>query len=402
MSNDVAVRPSTEIQRDESPGQIVSFLTARISQLAKCCPSGITPEAMIQVASLIVRKTPKLQECDPATIFTSMLDAGSLGFSLNTVQGECYLIPRFNKNTGKTECSMQPGYRGLAKLVRGNGKVEYIVAHVVHKNDVFKVALAPEPVITHEPCLTGDRGPMIAVYSMVKFISGSVIYDYMLKEDVEKIRKTSQSPNGNFWSNHYDEMAKKTILKRHAKSLDQSPELAKAIELDNVDFQIEEATPRAIVDNGTGFGRGDTKDKMSTPEDKEAYLAAITPYVEQRKSQWLDRWTKNGEVPEKLYELTRLSLCDKHLAEYAEKTRMIEPGSLPEGGQKAHQEGRFASIPFMRSKDECNRLKKELKRFIDEQEEIATARLQVDHPELFAREPGDDDDDDMSDLATME
>lgn len=402
MSNDVAVRQSTEIQRDESPGQIVSFLTARISQLAKCCPSGITPEAMIQVASLIVRKTPKLQECDPATIFTSMLDAGTCGFSLNPTHGECYLIPRYNKNTGKNECSMQPGYRGLAKLVRGNGKIEYIIANIVHENDVFDVTLSPEPVITHKPLLTGDRGKVTWVYSMVKFLSGTVVYDYMSFADVEKIRMKSQSPNGTFWGGFWEEMAKKTIIRRHSKSLDQTPQLAKAIELDNAEYQDSEAAPAKQISNGTGHGVGPNKDRFAPPEKVEQYLAAITPYVEKRNAMWLDRWTKDGEVPEKLAELTRLSLCDKHLAIYSEQTRMIEYGSIPEGGPKAHQEGKFAAIPFTRSKEECNRLKKELERFINQQEEIATARLQVDHPELFTSEAGMNDDDDMNDLATME
>lgn len=380
MSNDLAVRQKSELQ---------AYLESNMSKLAACCPKHFTPEAMIQVACILVHKTPDLLRCTPNSVLNSMVEAGSFGFSLNPKQGECYLIPRKNKDTGHLECTLDIGYRGLAKLVRGNGKVEYVVAHVVHANDHFKVRLSPDPVIEHEPLLGKDRGPVTYVYSMVKFLTGSTIYDYMSKDDVEKIRRTSQKPNGTFWVNYWDEMSKKTVMKRHCKSLDQTPELARAIEIDNEEYQEpddQNAKPTAVT-NGTGFGSG----KYAAPEDQASYLTAIEGYLEKRNSTWLDRWTKKGgEIPEKLTpHLSTIAQADDYIVKYCESVGMIAPGSRPEGGIKHAQIGRLAAIPFVRSTEECNKIKRELKSFLDRQEAIATEALQKNHPELFKSESDD-------------
>jgi phage RecT family recombinase len=378
MSTELAVRPKSELQ---------TYLESNIGQLAACCPKHFTPEAMIQVASILVYKTPELKECTKESILGSIVEAGSFGFSLNPKQGECYLIPRKNKNTGKLECTLDIGYRGLAKLARGNGKVEYVVAHVVHEKDLFEVELAPVPTITHKPLMAKDRGPVTYVYSMVKFLTGTILYDYMSKDDVEKIRRMSQKPNGTFWVNHWDEMAKKTIIKRHAKSLDQTPELARAIEIDNEEYNVvdTETSPRNLGSNGTDFGVG----KYCSPQEALVCLEEIKNYRDARESQWLDRWTHHatGEIPEGLKELCpRVFPIDDHLAKQAVKAKRLAQDCMDMTGLKYSQEGRLTGILWHRSDDDKAWMEREMKLYFDELERTATDALLRVHPELFSEE----------------
>jgi len=56
----------------------------------------------------------------------------------------------------------------------------------------------------------------------------------MFKEEIEKIRKTSKAAKSSFspWNTHYEEMARKTAIRRIAKYLPLSPELATAVSID--------------------------------------------------------------------------------------------------------------------------------------------------------------------------
>ena len=308
--------------------------------MAKCCPASVTPEALITLADIIVRKNPDLAECSPESIFTSLVQAGSLGFSIDPTRGECYLIPRWNKNTKRMECSPQPGYRGLAKLVRGNGKVEYIIAKIVHQKDFFSIEEEPETIVSHRPHLGGARGPVTHVYSVVKFASGTKIYDWMTFEDVEKIRATSQKPQGSFWVNHWDEMAKKTVIKRHSKALDQTPELAKAIELDNAEYQsVEPAVDpgRKKLENNSGYGHG----MYASPEQTTKWEGILRKYCDGRQLKWLDRWAKAGQsYPSGLLtgegkeiNIFPVPRIDKHLIKHFAETRALDPECVDEQGR---------------------------------------------------------------------
>jgi hypothetical protein len=67
---------------------------------------------------------------------------------------------------------------------------------------------------------------------VISYKDGSADFDFMSKEEIDAIRKRSQSPNAGPWQTDYTEMAKKTVIKRLLKLADLSPETAERISHD--------------------------------------------------------------------------------------------------------------------------------------------------------------------------
>jgi recombination protein RecT len=116
--------------------------------------------------------------------------------------------------------------------------------NAVYENDEFDYQLGDEEKIHHKPTLR-NRGALIAVYSIVVMKDGEKSREVMSVDDVNAIRKRSRSPDKGPWATDFDEMAKKTVIRRHAKRLPMSTDLDGLVTRDD-DF--EEPTPAPKVD----------------------------------------------------------------------------------------------------------------------------------------------------------
>jgi recombination protein RecT len=148
-----------------------------------------------------------------------MMTAAQLGMEPNTPLGQAYLIPRNNRKKGVMECQFQLGYKGLIDLAYRSGEVTIIQAHTVCENDEFTYELGLDPKLRHVPA-AGDRGDAVAYYAMFRTKDGGCGFAVMSKVEVEAFaRKYSESYNSSFspWRTNFDEMAKKTVLKKALK-----------------------------------------------------------------------------------------------------------------------------------------------------------------------------------------
>lgn len=156
----------------------------------------------------------------------------------------------------RMECQMIPGYRGLIDLARRSGAVQSISAEIVYERDVFKLSLGVENKIDHAPCLDGDRGEFKLVYAVATFKDGGYQFIWMTKGQVEAIRERSKAKDSGPWVTDYEEMVKKTAIRRLCKMLPMSVELAAAVALsDAADTGV-----RPVID-------GDIVMLPSTPDD---------------------------------------------------------------------------------------------------------------------------------------
>ena len=161
----------------------------------------------------------------------------------DTPLGQAYLIPYWNGRKGVTECQFQLGYKGLLDLAYRSGEVSVVQAHVVREGDEFEYTLGLEPTLTHKPALTG-RGDMVAVYAVFRTKSGGYGFEVMGKGDVdEHMRKYSKAAakGSSPWTTNYEEMAKKTVLKRVLKYAPVASEFVRAAAVDEatLDAKIE-------------------------------------------------------------------------------------------------------------------------------------------------------------------
>lgn len=191
------------------------YIKAMEGEIAKALPTVITPERFTRMVLSAISVNPKLAECTPKSFLGAMMTAAQLGVEPNTALGQAYLIPY--KNHGVLECQFQLGYKGLIDLAYRSGEVSIIQAHVVYERDEFTYELGIDPQLKHIPAKS-DRGDAIAYYAMFKTKDGGYGFEVMSLEDVEyHARRYSKSYGSGPWQSNFDEMAKKTVLKRVLK-----------------------------------------------------------------------------------------------------------------------------------------------------------------------------------------
>jgi recombination protein RecT len=265
---------STAISLKEKAATVRSLIEKSRGQIMAALPRHMTAERMIRVCNTAVQKTPQLLDCEPRSLIGAIVQASQLGLEPDGTLGHAYLIPFNNRKTGKVECQFIPGYKGLIELARRSSQISTIYAQVVHSNDEWDFAFGLEPRLTHTPT-DGEPGAMIAVYAVARLRDGGAQFEWLWKREVDAIRASSRAGNSGPWVTHYDEMAKKTALRRLCKLLPTSPELARAVSLDE---QAEASVPQQLEvlasDAYEPLDDGDT-DGVTSAGDAIKKLAAV-------------------------------------------------------------------------------------------------------------------------------
>ncbi len=215
----------------EAPKTIQDYIKKMSSEIEKALPSVITPERFTRITLSALSTNPMLQQCTPKSFLGAMMTSAQLGMEPNTPLGQAYLIPRKNGKTQEWECQFQLGYKGLIDMAHRSGEVRDIQAHVVYENDEFIYELGLEPKLIHKPAAT-DRGAATHVYAVYHTKNGGYGFEVMSMDDVRKhaMKYSDSFKRGSFspWTTSFEEMAKKTCLKRALKFAPMSTEYIKA------------------------------------------------------------------------------------------------------------------------------------------------------------------------------
>jgi len=222
------------------------------SAIASVVPKHLTAERLVKVALLATSKSPDLLKCSANSILQSVMQAAELGLEVNSPLGQAYLVAFNNKIKEKDddgrererwvmECQLIIGYRGFIDLAKRSGEIATVEARCVYSNDFFEVVYGTEQRLIHRPALK-DPGPLVCVWAMAR-IKGSdaVIFDVLTLGDVDYARSVSKTGSKGYgpWRDRYDEMARKTAVRRLAKYLPLSPELAAAMDMDDRDSELQ-------------------------------------------------------------------------------------------------------------------------------------------------------------------
>ena len=188
--------------------------------------AGLTPERLTRIAVTTLRTTPKLLECSTASLMGALIQAAQLGLEPDPRLGRAYLVPY------KGEATLQIGWRGYIELVRRSGEVSTVEAHVVHARDVFTLRYGADATLSHSPCLEAGPGEVVGVYAFARYKDQSWQAEYMSRAQVERIRQASPGRDKDPWKLHWEEMARKTAIRRLAKRLPVSVDMAEAESVD--------------------------------------------------------------------------------------------------------------------------------------------------------------------------
>lgn len=266
-------------------------------QFESALPRHMRIDHFMRCALTYIKKNPGVGKCTPVSIAKSLMDAAQLGLAPDGLLGSAYLVPFNNKVKGdggehwEMTCQLIPGYRGLIDLARRSGEILDIQARPVLAGEAFSIDWGRNPPMQHKPDLDANpaenQGANVrGVYAIAFFKDGSQHLEYMSRSEIEGIQRRSKANGKGFspWQTDWVEMARKTVVKRLAKYLPLSPELARAIELDNEAERIMPAEA-TVQDEKQATRTDELKARLThkpvapvedqlTEEDKEAILAA--------------------------------------------------------------------------------------------------------------------------------
>ena len=201
-------------------------------EIKKALPSVMTPDRFTRIVLSALSTNPKLQQTTPQSFLGAMMTAAQLGVEPNTPLGQAYLIPFWNGKKSKLECQFQLGYKGLIDLAYRSGEVSVIQAHVVYANDEFRYSFGLEPELKHVPAMT-DRGDPTHVYAVFRTKDGGYGFEVMSMDDVRKhAKRFSQAYENGPWQTNFEEMAKKTVLKKVLKYAPLKSDFVRAVSQD--------------------------------------------------------------------------------------------------------------------------------------------------------------------------
>ena len=307
---------------------VMGLLEQMKGEIARCLPKHLTPERMARIAMTELRKTPKLQECDPMSFIAAIMQASQLGLEPG-ILGSCYLIPFNNDQTGKVECTFMPGYRGFLDLARRSGQIVSLVSRAVYSNDEFSYEFGLKENLIHKPAMN-DRGELVAVYAVALLKDGGHQFDVMSKKDVDIIKNQSKSKNKGPWVTHYEEMAKKTVLRKLFKWLPCSVEMQKAVSLDELqEAGIQNIKASASEEFDIDFIEGELG---KTPNEKPSRKHdALMDKLNAAKGKTTDNETGEVATPEQLKEIHALvSVKDFSPERFGDALKHYEVGALGE------------------------------------------------------------------------
>ncbi len=212
--------PQHEIALAGSTTELQTVFERELGQLPKMLPGNISREKLKELWMLAVSRQPELLRCTVPSLVKAFKASAECGLPIGGVLGKAYLLPfKNNKMGGALEATFIPGYRGLIDMAVRTGRVKNIEAKVVYEKDQFDVVFGNETRIVHRPVINGERGGAVCVYAIAHLSGGGVQADMMLRSDVDKVRAMSKARDAEPWTHHYEEMMRKTMIRKLWKQL---------------------------------------------------------------------------------------------------------------------------------------------------------------------------------------
>ena len=259
------------------PTNFPAMLKAYGTEIARALPKHMSGDRLARIALTEFRKNPKLEQCDPRSVFAAVIMASQLGLEPG-INGQCYLVPY------KQECQFIPGWKGLVDLINRTGR-STVWTGAVFEGDEFDWALGDRPFVSHRPSGEDDFRLMTHVYAVGR-VNGSeypIIEVWPIKK-VWKHRDRYNKVGDRHYSFRHPEMyARKVVLLQVIKYLPSSIEISTAMDMDYAanqgtqhltnPLEVNEGTYMPIVDDPDAPGQEEAAtiepSSMATELDKK-------------------------------------------------------------------------------------------------------------------------------------
>ena len=223
------------LQKAAPQDGIQRMLTHAWPRIAAVMPKHMSSERLYQLAVSTINQTPKLAECDSASLLSCVMKCSALGLEPSAVDGlgRAYILPY--RNHGRMQATFIIGYKGLIDLARRSGQLISIHAQAVYEGDTFDYWEDDEGQhFKYRPDRNAPHSPdkLTDVYVTASLVGGGKVFEHMTKAEVEAIRKRSKAADKGPWVTDYEAMALKTVIRRSARYLPMSTETQEAVAAD--------------------------------------------------------------------------------------------------------------------------------------------------------------------------
>lgn len=197
---------------------------------------------------------------NPTSAQNAIINVAAIGITLNPASKLAYLVPRDGM------VCLDISYMGLLHLAQATGSIKWGQCKLVYSNDTYE-SNGLDTAPTHKYNAFGDRGAVVGGYCTVKTPDGDYLTEEMSLAEIKATEATSKAKNGP-WKNFWEEMARKTIVKRASKYWPRADRLDNAIHVLNEDEGIHQEpvmphTPESEVVAAQNASQQEITEKVS-------------------------------------------------------------------------------------------------------------------------------------------
>ena len=155
----------------------------------------------------------------PLTVLQSALRAAAYNLPIDKSLGFAYVVPFFNGKTGKREAQFIMGYKGLIQLANRTGAYEKLNVVDVREGELVSYDRLTEDMefawIQDED--EREKHPVVGYVGYFRLVNGYEKKVYMTVAQINAHEKKHRKGKGGrpaIWTDNYDAMASKTVLRR--------------------------------------------------------------------------------------------------------------------------------------------------------------------------------------------
>jgi recombination protein RecT len=222
-------------------------------ELKAALPKHVTVEKFSRVAMTAIQQNPELIAADRRSLFGAVVRLAQDGLLPDGREAALVIFNTKNRSGGwDKKVQAMPMIAGVLKKIRQSGDVAKVGAQVVCENDHFVWKLGFEEDVEHTPpALDKPRGKVIGAYATAVLKDGSRLLEVMSLEEIEKVRAVSKSKDKGPWVSWFEEMARKTVMRRLSKRLPMSTDLEDEVfSRDETLAHVEDKRDFEVIEGG--------------------------------------------------------------------------------------------------------------------------------------------------------
>jgi recombination protein RecT len=238
--------------RDTSDyGKLRNQLDTRAEDFKMALPAHISPEKFQRTLLTAAQSNPELLKADRGSLITSAMKAAQDGLLPDGREAAIVTFVTNKKVNGDWQKIVQAQYMpmafGLRKKILQSGEISSLETNVVYRREAeegaFIFEAGTEAMLRHRPMLDLtdedlNDDNIVAAYSVATMKDGTKSFEVMRRAEINKVRQASQTgavgktkrdgtaiPPKGPWVDWFAEMARKTVMRRHSKTLPMSGDL---------------------------------------------------------------------------------------------------------------------------------------------------------------------------------